>query len=93
MIVIARLTVRELVRRRVVWVLAILSIAVRRARRPGPRSPGRPRPPEGSTELEIRIGVSQVLILIAFMFSFVLAMTAAFVGAPAIGGDLESGVA
>jgi ABC-type transport system involved in multi-copper enzyme maturation permease subunit len=34
-----------------------------------------------------------VLILIAFMFSFVLAMTAAFVGAPAVGGDLESGVA
>ena len=34
-----------------------------------------------------------MLILIAFMFSFVLAMTAAFVGAPAIGGDLESGVA
>ena len=27
------------------------------------------------------------------MFSFVLAMTAAFIGAPAIGGDLESGVA
>ena len=27
------------------------------------------------------------------MFSFVLAITAAFVGAPAIGGDLESGVA
>ena len=44
-------------------------------------------------ELEIRIGVSQVLILIAFMFSFVLAMTAAFIGAPAIGGELESGVA
>ncbi len=37
--------------------------------------------------------MSQVLILIAFMFSFVLAMTAAFVGAPAVGGDLESGVA
>ena len=47
----------------------------------------------GSGELEIRIGVSQVLILIAFMFSFVLAMTAAFIGAPAIGADLESGVA
>ena len=27
------------------------------------------------------------------MFSFVLAITAAFVGAPAVGGDLESGVA
>jgi ABC-type transport system involved in multi-copper enzyme maturation permease subunit len=93
MIVIARLTVRELVRRRVVWVLAALSIAsvvlvgwglerlvvLSRA--------------EGVRELEIQIGVSQVLILIAFMFSFILAMTAAFVGAPAIGGDLESGVA
>ena len=48
---------------------------------------------DGTNELQIRIGVSQVLILIAFMFSFVLAMTAAFVGAPAIGGELESGVA
>ena len=93
MIVIARLTVRELVRRRIVWILAALSILsvalvawgldrlVDLARQ------------EGSTEVEIRIGVSQVLILIAFMFSFVLAVTAAFVGAPAVGGDLESGVA
>jgi len=93
MIVIARLTVQELVRRRVVWVLAALTIVsvllvafglsrlveLARADQVG--------------ELEIRIGVSQVLILIAFMFSFVLAMTAAFVGAPAVGGDLESGVA
>jgi ABC-2 type transport system permease protein len=37
--------------------------------------------------------VSQVVILVAFMFSFVLAMTAAFLGAPAIAADLESGVA
>ena len=93
MIVIARLTVQELVRRRVVWVLAIITIVsvalvgwgldrlVDLARE------------EGTGELEIQIGVSQVLILIAFMFSFVLAMTAAFIGAPAVGGDLESGVA
>ena len=93
MIVIARLTVRELVRRRVVWVLTALTVLsvvlvswgldrlVTLARE------------GGTNELQIRIGVSQVLILIAFMFSFVLAMTAAFVGAPAIGGDLESGVA
>jgi len=92
-IVIARLTVKELVRRRVVWVLAILTLLsvalvgwgldrlVTLARE------------GGSEAIEIEIGVSQVLILIAFMFSFVLAMTAAFVGAPAIGGDLESGVA
>ena len=44
-------------------------------------------------ELEIQVGVSQILILVAFMFSFVLAMTAAFLGAPAIAADLESGVA
>jgi ABC-type transport system involved in multi-copper enzyme maturation permease subunit len=93
MMVIARLTVRELVRRRVIWVLAALSIVsvvlvgwglerlVTLARE------------DGVEELQIRIGVSQVLILIAFMFSFVLAMTAAFIGAPAVGGDLESGVA
>jgi ABC-type transport system involved in multi-copper enzyme maturation permease subunit len=92
-IILARLTVRELFRRRVVWVLAILSIvsvalvgwglerlvAIARA--------------DNVDEVQIAIGVSQILILIAFMFSFVLAMTAAFVGAPAIGGDLESGVA
>ena len=93
MIVIARLTVRELVRRRVIWVLTALSLLsvllvgwglerlVTLARE------------DAVEELQIQIGVSQVLILIAFMFSFVLAMTAAFVGAPAVGGDLESGVA
>ena len=39
----------------------------------------------------MRIGVSQVLILIAFMFSFVLAMSAAFLAAPAIASDVETG--
>ena len=93
-IVIARLTVKELVRRRVVWVLAILTLRLGRARRLGPGPPRRRWPARRApSALEIQIGVSQVLILIAFMFSFVLAMTAAFVGAPAIGGDLESGVA
>jgi ABC-type transport system involved in multi-copper enzyme maturation permease subunit len=92
-IVIARLTVKELVRRRVVWVLAILTvISVGLVGWGLDRLVGLARD-NGSNDLEIRIGVSQVLILIAFMFSFVLAMTAAFVGAPAIGGDLESGVA
>jgi ABC-type transport system involved in multi-copper enzyme maturation permease subunit len=92
-IVIARLTVRELVRRRVVWVLAgltILSVALVAWGLDRLVSLARSN---GTGELEIRIGVSQVLIMIAFMFSFVLAMTAAFVGAPAIGGELESGVA
>ena len=38
-------------------------------------------------------GLGVFLILVAFMFSFVVAMTAAFLAAPAIAGDLESGVA
>ena len=93
MIVIARLTVRELVRRRVVWVLAALSIVSVALVGWGLERLVTLARADGVLELEVRIGVSQVLILVAFMFSFVLAMTAAFVGAPAIGGDLESGVA
>ena len=93
MIAIARLTVHELVRRRVVWVLAILTVlSVALVGWGLGRLVGLARE-NGTDDLQIQIGVSQVLILIAFMFSFVLAMTAAFVGAPAIGGDLESGVA
>jgi ABC-type transport system involved in multi-copper enzyme maturation permease subunit len=92
-IAVARLTVHELVRRRVVLVLAILTVlSVALVGWGLGRLVGLARE-NGTDDLQIQIGVSQVLILIAFMFSFVLAMTAAFVGAPAIGGDLESGVA
>jgi len=93
MIIIARLTIRELIRRRVVWVLAILSIASVALVGWGLERLVTLARADGVDEVQIAIGVSQILILIAFMFSFVLAMTAAFVGAPAIGGDLESGVA
>jgi ABC-type transport system involved in multi-copper enzyme maturation permease subunit len=92
-IVIARLTVHELVRRRVIWVLAALSIVSVALVGWGLERLVTLAREDGVEELQIRIGVSQVLILIAFMFSFVLAMTAAFIGAPAVGGDLESGVA
>jgi ABC-type transport system involved in multi-copper enzyme maturation permease subunit len=89
--VIADLTLREVARRRILWVLLGLSVAsvvlvgwgvdrlVTYARA------------DGVLELQIRIGVSQVLIVIAFMFSFVLAMSAAFLGAPAIASDVETG--
>jgi ABC-type transport system involved in multi-copper enzyme maturation permease subunit len=92
-ITIARLTVRELVRRRVVWVLAALTILSVSLVALGLDRLVTLARGDGTNELEIRIGVSQILIMIAFMFSFVLAMTAAFVGAPAIGAELESGVA
>jgi len=45
----------------------------------------------GMSEVRIGLGVSQVLVFVAFMFSFVLAMSAAFLAAPAIAGDVESG--
>jgi ABC-type transport system involved in multi-copper enzyme maturation permease subunit len=93
MIIVARLTFRELVRRRVIWVLAALSIVSVALVGWGLERLVTLAREDGVAELQIRIGVSQVLILIAFMFSFVLAMTAAFIGAPAVGGDLESGVA
>jgi ABC-type transport system involved in multi-copper enzyme maturation permease subunit len=90
---IARLTVAEAIRRRIVWVLAgltLLSVALTTWGVEQLVSLAR----TGTTsDLEIYLGVSQVLILVAFMFSFVLAMTAAFLGAPAIASDLESGIA
>jgi ABC-type transport system involved in multi-copper enzyme maturation permease subunit len=88
----AGLTLRETVRRRTLWVLlglSLISVAlvawgvdvlVSTARE------------DGVGELQLRFGVSQVLILIAFMFSFVLAMSGAFLAAPAIASEVESGI-
>jgi ABC-type transport system involved in multi-copper enzyme maturation permease subunit len=90
---IARLTVAEAARRRILWVLLALTlISVSLTTWGVDRLVSLARE-NGSNELGIQVGVSQVLILVAFMFSFVLAMTAAFLGAPAIAADLESGVA
>lgn len=92
-LVIAELTLREVLRRRLLWVLLGLSVAsvlfvgwavtqlVAHARDAG-MEPAR-----------ISLGVSQVLVIIAFMFSFVLAMSGAFLAAPAIATDVESGTA
>jgi ABC-type transport system involved in multi-copper enzyme maturation permease subunit len=92
--IIARLTVAEAARRRIIWVLLALTlISVSLTTWGVDRLVSLAREGGDTTELEIQVGVSQVLILVAFMFSFVLAMTAAFLGAPAIAADLESGVA
>ena len=85
------LTLREVARRRLLWILLGLSVVsallvgwvvtqlVDYARS------------GGMSEVRIGLGVSQVLVFVAFMFSFVLAMSAAFLAAPAIAGDIESG--
>jgi ABC-2 type transport system permease protein len=93
MLTIARLTIGEAARRRVLWVLLILAaIAVSLTAWGVSTLVGGARD-RGLSELEIKFAVSQILILIAFMFGFVLVMTAAFFGSPAIATELESGIA
>ena len=90
---IAALTIREAARRRILAVLILLTLASVGLTGWGVERLATLARAEGVGELQIRLGVSQVLILVAFMFSFVLAMTAAFLGAPAIAVDIEAGVA
>jgi ABC-type transport system involved in multi-copper enzyme maturation permease subunit len=89
----ARLTVAEAGRRRIVWILLGLTLLTVALTTWGVERLVSLAGEGAANQLEIWLGVSQVLILVAFMFSFVLAMTAAFLGAPAIASDLESGVA
>jgi ABC-type transport system involved in multi-copper enzyme maturation permease subunit len=90
---IARLTVAEAGRRRIVWVLLALTLLTVALTTWGVERLVSLAREGAAAEVEVQVGVSQVLILVAFMFSFVLAMTAAFLGAPAIAADLESGIA
>ena len=93
MITIARLTIGEAARRKILWVfvgLAVLAVGITGW---GVDRLVATYRASGSPEAGLQFGVSQLLIFIAFQFSFVLAMTAAFMGAPAIASDLESGVA
>jgi ABC-type transport system involved in multi-copper enzyme maturation permease subunit len=90
-LVIASLTLREIARRRILWVLLGLSVASTVLVGWGVDRLVTFARAEDLAEVQIRIGVSQVLILIAFMFSFVLAMSAAFLAAPAIASDVETG--
>ena len=93
MTTIAWLTIREAARRRTLWVLIALTLFSVTITGWGTERLASLARANDVSELQIQVGVSQVLILVAFMFSFVLAMTAAFLGAPAIAADLESGVA
>ncbi|MES2210761.1 MAG: ABC transporter permease subunit [Chloroflexota bacterium] len=93
MITIARLTLGEAARRRILWVLVALAVLAVAITGWGVERLVSFARASGTPELTIQLGVSQILIFIAFQFSFVLAMTAAFLGAPAIANDLESGIA
>jgi ABC-type transport system involved in multi-copper enzyme maturation permease subunit len=43
-------------------------------------------------EVQVRLIASQLLVVVAFMFSFVLALSAVMVAAPSLSGDVESGL-
>ena len=93
MLTITKLTIGEAARRRVLWVLVILAAVAVSLTAWGVSSLMDAARDEGISELNLKLVISQILIFIAFMFGFVLVMTAAFFGSPAIATDLESGIA
>ncbi len=92
MLVIARLVLVEAARRRLILaVIGLTIVAVALTAWGFSRIPyvgKQPLPPE-----QVKLVASQLTILVAFMFSFVLALSAVFVAAPAISGETESGIA
>lgn len=92
MLTVARLVLVEALRRRLLLALVILTLlAVALTGWGFSRLPTLGRTPLPIEQ--VRLIASQLVILVGFMFSFVLALSAAFVAAPAISGEVESGVA
>jgi len=87
---IARLTILEASRRKLLLALGALTVVVIVL-----TSWGFSRLPtmNGVTPAEVRFASSQLTILVAFMFSGVLALGSTLVAAPSIASDIESGIA
>jgi ABC-type transport system involved in multi-copper enzyme maturation permease subunit len=91
-IVIARLVLVEAARRRLVLAVIVLTLlAVALTAWGFSRIPT--LTPRGLPPDQVRLVASQLVILVAFMFSFVLALSAVFVAAPSVSGETESGIA
>jgi ABC-type transport system involved in multi-copper enzyme maturation permease subunit len=93
-LVIARLTIQEASRRRLLLALLILTLVVVGFSAWGfnkittlQRSDGTPLPPD-----QVALLTSQLLIVVTFMFSGVLALSAAVVAGPLISSEVESGL-
>jgi ABC-type transport system involved in multi-copper enzyme maturation permease subunit len=92
--VVARQVVSEARRRRLLLALLLLTIVVivltvwGVSRVDDLRNSGQPL-----SDAQKKTIVSQLLILVMFMFSWVLSLAAVFVAAPAVSGELESGIA
>jgi ABC-type transport system involved in multi-copper enzyme maturation permease subunit len=90
LLTIARLTILEASRRKLLLALGVLTVAVIVL-----TSWGFSRLPtmNNVTPAEVRLAASQLTILMAFMFSGVLALGSTLVAAPSIASDIESGIA
>src|SRR2546429_6813742 len=93
-LVIARLTVQESSRRRLLLALLILTLLVVGFSAWGfnkittvTRADGTPLPPD-----QVALLTSQLLIVVTFMYSGVLALSAAVVAGPLISSEVESGL-
>jgi ABC-type transport system involved in multi-copper enzyme maturation permease subunit len=93
-LVIARLTIQEASRRRLLLALLVLTLLVVGFSAWGfnklttlQRGDGTPLPPD-----QVAILTSQLLIVVTFMFSGVLALSAAVVAGPMISSEVESGL-
>jgi len=93
-LVIARLTIQEASRRRLLLALLILTLVVVGFSAWGfnkittlSRGNGEPLPPE-----QVALLTSQLLIVVTFMYSGVLALSAAVVAGPLISSEVESGL-
>ena len=93
--IIARLTAKEALRRKLLLALAgltalVITLTVWGISRLPTVTNG-----EGVqiTPLEVKAVVAVLLVVVMFMFAFVLAISTVFVASPAISSDLESGIA
>ncbi len=90
---IARLTIHETARKKLLLALVIITIVV--ALLTGwlfHKILELPCTGEGSRQMCTTITAATILMLLSFMFSFVLALGAAFIASPSISADIESGI-
>lgn len=92
---IARLTLRETSRRRLLLALALLTLLAIGLTAWGFQHITTMRNGDGTriSPVDVKVAVSEIMILLMFMFSGVLALSAVFVAAPTIAGEVESGIA
>ena len=87
------LTIREALSRRILAALVGLTVLVVVATAWGFAKVAELSSNQNVSAVTLSLLTSQLLVMVMFMFSFVLGMTAVFVASPAIAGDIESGVA